>query len=150
MDVNKLKLQKKDESIIINKKKNKRIKKIYYIVTERQFKTRKKTYKISKIEKTEIRRNFIFLLPIALLSLIFTYKFWDYLYTGEVFFIISASIITGIASILLGTLYVYSKALGEPALFNFIPVLRRVRNEVDDVMFELEEKNETRDSDFYD
>lgn len=122
------------------KRHKKTFKKPFYVVTERQFKTKKKTYKISKIEKTEIRRNFIVFFPISILSLLFTYKFWNYLYTNEVIFIISLSLIVGFASLLLGTLYIYSKALGEPAIFNFIPVLRKIRNEIDEAMFTLEEK----------
>ena len=101
-------------------KRNKKIKLPLYLVTERQFKTRKKTYKISKIEKTEIRRNLMFFFPISVLSLMFTYKFWDYLYTNEIIVIISLAIILGLSSLLFGTLYVYSKALGEPALLIWV------------------------------
>ena len=140
----------KDEQPILvrENRRSRRYKAPSYVVTKRQFKTKKKTYNISKIEKTEIRRNLIFFFPMSILSLIFTHKFWDYLYTDEVIFIIAMSIILGIASISLGTLYVYSKALGEPALFNFIPILKRVRYDIDEVMFDLEEQRDKSNGDY--
>lgn len=117
------------------------VKKDSYVVTDRQFKTVRRTYKISKIEKTEIRRNLIFILPLSILTLSFINKFWIYLYINEVVWGISLALITGLFSISFGTLYIHSKALGEPALFGFIPRLRRIRNEIDDAMNELEEKS---------
>lgn len=119
----------------------KMVKKSNYIVTNRQFKTLRRTYKISKIEKTEIRRNFIFILPLSILTLLFINKFWIYLYPTEAFWGITIAISTGVFSVLFGTLFIHSKALGEPALFGFIPKLKRIRNEVDDAMSELEEKS---------
>ncbi len=128
-----------------NKKNSQLVKKDNYIVTDRQFKTVRRTYKISKIEKTEIRRNLIFILPLSILSLLFINKFWVYIYPGEAFWGITIALITGLFSISFGTLYIHSKALGEPALFGFIPKLRRIRNEVDDAMNELEEKSNYTD-----
>lgn len=113
-----------------------------YVVTERQFKTLRRTYKISKIEKTEIRRNLIFFLPISILTLLFTYKFYDYLYSDEVFYLTIIPLILATVSVLFGTLYIYSKALGEPAMFGLIHTLKNVRWEVDEAMTNLEEKTE--------
>ena len=139
------------EIIVKDSDKNKNlVKQGSYIVTDRQFKTLRRTYKISKIEKTEVRRNFIFILPISVLTLLFINKFWVYIYPGEAFWGITIAVITGLFSISFGTLYIHSKALGEPALFGFIPRLRRVRGEVDDAMNNLEERSnysETKDED---
>lgn len=126
------------------------VKKDNYIVTGRQFKTVRRTYKISKIEKTEVRRNLIFILPLSILTLLFINKFWIYIYSGEAFWGITIALITGLFSISFGTLYIHSKALGEPALFGFIPRLRRIRGEIDDAMNDLEERSnysETKDED---
>jgi hypothetical protein len=83
--------------------------------------------------------------------LLFINKFWIYIYSSEAIWGISIAVITGLFSISFGTLYIHSKALGEPALFGFIPRLRRIRNEIDDAMSELEEKSDymemTKDED---
>lgn len=110
-------------------------------ITDRQFRTKKRTYQISKIEKTEVRRNLLMFFPICILAFIFTYKFWDYLYVDERIYFIVVPFIIGLISLSFGTLYVYSKALGEPALFGFIPLLKKVRTNLDDAMFALENTN---------
>lgn len=114
-------------------------------ITDRQFRTKRRTYQISKVEKTEVRRNLLIFFPICLLALLFTYKFWAYLYTNEKIIILVASSIVGIISLSFGTLYVYSKALGEPALFGYIPSLMKIRTCLDDAMFSLEHTERRED-----
>jgi len=113
-------------------------------ITDRQFRTNKRTYQISKIEKTEVRRNLLMFFPVSILAILFAYKFWDYLYDDEKIMFIVIPLIIGFISISFGTLYIYSKALGEPALFGFIPSLKRVRRNLDDSMFDLENPDNSK------
>ena len=118
-------------------------------VTDRQFKTRRRTYLISKIEKTEIKRNFLIFLPMFALSFLFTFKFWKFLYNGEIFLLLIFSIVGSIFSFMFGTLQVYSKALGEPALFGFIPTLKHIRNSIDNSMIKMDRARELKEENMY-
>jgi hypothetical protein len=114
----------------------------YCTVTERQFKTKRRTYLISKIEKTEIRRNFIVFFPIFILCLLFAQKFWDYLYVHEIVILGIVSVIGGYCSFAFGTLYVQSKALCEPSLLHRVSNLKKIRFAIDDAMLKIEELRE--------
>ncbi len=109
-------------------------------VNNKQFKTRHKTYRLSNIDRLYVRYSFLFLMPLALLTLFFIYKFYPYLYDHEVRYGIVLSVISIIISISFGSLIVSTRTVEDKALIGFIPSLRKVRAEIDNSMdFENDE-----------
>lgn len=109
-----------------------------FLVTDRNLKTPRKTYRIAKIEKIALRRDpFYFALALSLPLLGFWWAFNDLLYTYER--IILTSLPVGMIALTskIGVLYVESLTLGEMAAVANMSVLRNVRAAVEDSMDDL-------------
>ncbi len=104
-------------------------------VDQNLFKTRKQTYRINNIEKTEIKRVFFYYaFPICLLISLFAFNFWEYLYDNEKTIIIAGVVSLTVISWNIGVLYVHSKALREAAMMGTVWKLRRLRYALDEAM----------------
>lgn len=120
----------------------KRDENIYYddgkfIVTDKNLKTPRKTYRLSRIEKISLRRDpFYFALAIALPLLGFLWAFNGLLYQGErIALVVIPLVLVGLTA-RLGVLYVESRTLGEMAALAQMTKLRDVRQAVEDAIDE--------------
>jgi len=103
-----------------------------FLVTTKLFRTRRQTYQISRIEKTEVRRSFLpFVLPIVIAILYGMHQFHEYLYDNEKLTLLLFAAGSLVFGLFVGTLSVQSKALGEVAAFGSVRRLQRVRRAID-------------------
>ncbi len=112
-----------------------------FLVTTKLLRTPRKTYQISRIEKTEVRRTALpFVLPISLALLCFYFwaARWMYWYEEVGAVVIALSIL--ILAWLVGTLSIHSKALGEIATIDRVRRLQKVRAAVDDAIQRLDDQ----------
>lgn len=101
-------------------------------VTERLLSTPRRTYQISKIEKTEVRRALLpIFLPFIIILPIFSFRFSPWLYWYEELSLFAVSLLLSIIGILFGTLNIQSKAVNETAAIGLIKTLKEVRVAVD-------------------
>ena len=103
-------------------------------ITEKQFKTRTKTYIIKNIEKSSIHYSLLFMLPIAILIVIFINRFQKYLYDYEITGGYVLSVVLFLLSISIGSLKIYTRVLEDKAVFGFIPNIKRLRNKLDEAI----------------
>ena len=105
----------------------------YVTITARLFRTRRRTYQLSRIEKTEVKRIILpYVLPVAVGLLIFTWHFAELMDAFEqgMFVLISALLL--LLGINVGVMSVTSKALEEICLYGSIGYLKYIRDLVDE------------------
>lgn len=101
-------------------------------VTNRYLKTPRKTYQLNRIEKVSIVRDALFMgLAVSLGLILFSMVFGQYLKPLEVKIIMLLPALILWGSLRVGTLYITSKALAEPAMIWDISVLYKVRDALD-------------------
>ena len=124
--------------------KNAVYKKGEILVTPNLFKTAKRTYQISRIERIQIKRPlFIFSLPISLFSFLLLNNYFDYLYLKEVF--ICCFLMTGLPLVAynIGTLSVTSKSYtSDNAITGYMPILKDVRGALESVLYDSQSREE--------
>jgi len=89
---------------------------------------------MSNIEKSSLQYSFLFLLPFALVLLLFSYVFYAYLYIHEVLLIVVFSVASIFISLGIGGLYIHTRATEDRAMIGKIQKLKFVRNELDKAM----------------
>jgi len=112
-------------------------------ITEKQFKTRTKTYIIKNIEKSSIHYSLLFMLPIAILIVAFTYRFENYLYDYEIKWSYILSLILFVLSVSMGSLKIYTRVIEDKAVFGFIPSIKKIRNTLDEAIEKSHDGNDT-------
>mgnify|MGYP000642041802 CR=1 FL=1 len=117
-----------------------------FIVTNRQFKTPKRTYQLSKIEKVELKRPaFLMSLPIGSLLIALSFSFSSCIIP---FYIRGISFALGVVAILscwsIGTLYLHSRTLSDSALTFDMGTLRGIREAIEESINERELKESQR------
>jgi hypothetical protein len=111
-----------------------------FVVTTKLFRTPRQTYQISRIEKTAVYRSFLpFCLPFAFVLVLFAWVWQEYLYSHELIGLLFLAAGLAAISLTIGTLSIYSKALGETAAFDLIWRLKRLRNAVDEAIDRYED-----------
>ncbi|MEM7619988.1 MAG: hypothetical protein AAF228_05935 [Pseudomonadota bacterium] len=104
-------------------------------VTDKYLKTPRKTYQISRIEKVSIVRDIFFMGLVPTLALLgFSWQFGAYFYPIEAKIILLIPAIILYTTFRFGTLYITSKALGEPAVIWKYDILVNVREALDKAM----------------
>jgi len=103
-------------------------------ITKTQFKTRRKTYMISKIEKIEVNYAFLFLLPIALFLVFLCRQYSLFMYSYEIIAIYIFSFFSIVISLSLGVIRIHSRSMQETAVLGFIPNLKKIRSALDEAM----------------
>ena len=108
------------------------------------FRTARRSYRISDIEKTAIKRPLLwFSLPIALGSFALLSGFQPYLYVHERWFCMAGFILLPLIGWFVATLNVTSKAFtNDVAAIGYMPTLAATRNALDKVMFQLNENSD--------
>lgn len=109
-------------------------------ITSDQFKTLRKTYMISKIEKIELKYSFLFLLPISIFLLMMSNKYSLFLYDHEIISIYIFSVFSIIGSLGFGVIQIHTKTMQETAIMGFLPELKKIRHSLDEAMFLNENK----------
>lgn len=111
-------------------------------VSIRLFKTRRRTYQISRIEKTEIRRPLLPILGLLGAALFGMTMFWrPYLLDGEAYVALGLGLGMVLIAINVGVLVVQSKALEENAMYGSVKTLRAVRAAIDRAIEDSEAAN---------
>ncbi|MCB0214226.1 MAG: hypothetical protein KDJ52_33110 [Anaerolineae bacterium] len=114
-----------------------------FLVSNKQLRTPRKTYRIFRIEKISLRRDILyFSLPICLLVGLFIYNFNGFLYREEILAVGVVIFLVLSLSFYLGVLHVESKAISEPAAISSIKELRKVRAAVENAMSEIPDFDE--------
>lgn len=108
------------------------------IVSTALFKTARRTYRISDIEKIAIKRPLLwFSLPIALGSFALLSNFQSYLYVHERWFCMAGFILLPLIGWFIATLNVTSRAYtNDLAAIGWMPTLSAARNALDTVIFQ--------------
>ena len=106
-----------------------------FLVTTKLFRTRRQTYQISRIEKTEVRRTFLpFVLPLIIAIIYGMHQFHEYLYDNEKLFLLILAASGLVIGLFVGSLSVQSKALGEVAAIGSVRRLQQVRRAIDEAI----------------
>ena len=106
-----------------------------FLVTTKLFRTRRQTYQISRIEKTEVRRTFLpFVLPLIVAIIYGMHQFHEYLYDNEKLFLLILAASGLVIGLFVGSLSVQSKALGEVAAIGSVRRLQQVRRAIDEAI----------------
>lgn len=112
---------------------------VFCSITKDLLKTRRKTYKISHIEKTAIKYNLLFLFPLSVLLLFGCYRYSMFLYGYEIFFINILSIIFMFISFSVCSLQIHSRSIEEGVMFGYVPTISKIRKSLDHAVY-LNEK----------
>lgn len=114
------------------------------VVTDKIFKTARRTYKISHIERIHLKRPwFLFGLPLSIGSFFLLSMYGDYLYPIESVLCLFTMLVLPIILFFVGTLSITSKALtNDNAITGFMPTLKQTRNALEEVLY----NNHTKDS----
>lgn len=107
------------------------------LVTPQIFKTARRTYKISHIERIHIKRPwFVFSLPLAVGSYFLLNTYAAYLYHYEIYGCYFVMVGLPITLFNIGTLSVSSKALAnDSAVTGFMPTLKQTRYALEEVLY---------------
>jgi len=114
-----------------------------FVVTDRNLKTPRKTYRVSTIEKIALRRDplyFALAVCVPMIGLLFAFN--DYLYNYERVILGGGSLLLIFLTARLGILFVESKALAEMAAVAPMATLRQVREAVEHSIDDLHDRND--------
>ena len=104
-------------------------------VTRKQFRTPRKSYRLSRIEKVSLsRRTFYMWLPIGAGMLSFQHGLSELLYPHEKLAITGTAIVLTLLTWNLGAIVIQSKALSEIAMVGWYGGLRKVKAALDDAL----------------
>lgn len=117
------------------------------MVTDKLFKTARKSYRLSDIEKITFRRTFFWVsLPLAIASYLFLNEFSKYLFAYERVLCVVMYTIVPIACWFIGTLSVTSKSLtNDNAATGYMPHLKQVREAIESAIFTSTDRAEILD-----
>lgn len=115
------------------------------IISTTLFKTARRSYRISDIEKIAIKRPLLwFSLPIAIGCLALLNSFQPYLYEYERWVCIGTMVVLPMIGWDVATLNVTSKAYtNDVAAIGYMPTLVDARNALDKVIFQASDKTDT-------
>lgn len=115
------------------------------VVSTALFKTARRSYRISDIEKIAIKRPLLwFSLPIAIGSFALLSGFQPYLYVHERWFCMAGMFLLPLMGWFIATLNVTSKAYtNDVAAIGYMPTLAAARNALDTVIFQANDKTNT-------
>lgn len=106
-------------------------------VSDRLFRTPRRSYRLSDIEKLTIKRPlFLTSLPLAVGCYFLLKEYAPYLYQGEKAFCVAMFTVAPFLSWFIGTLSVTSKSLrDDDAITGYMPTLRKAREAIEEVIF---------------
>lgn len=118
-----------------------------FIVSDRNLKTPRKTYRLGRIEKIGLRRDpFYFALALCIPAIGLLLAFNNYLYNYERVILIVGPLAALYVTSRLGVLYVESKALADMAAIAPISTLRTVRAAVEEAIDDIHDGADSDDT----
>ena len=107
------------------------------VITPEIFKTARRTYKISRIERLHLKRPwFVFSLPLSLSSYLLLDTYHAYLYSHEIYACYFIMLALPLILFNIGTLSVTSKSYtSDSAITGFMPFLKDVRSALENVLY---------------
>ena len=108
------------------------------LVTQRLFKTARRSYKIHYIERIHLKRPwFFFGLPISIGSYLLLNNYKEYLYQEEIILCLLMMLVLPVILYFIGTLSITSKSYtNDNAVTGFMPTLKRTRHALEEVLYE--------------
>lgn len=106
-----------------------------FIVSDTRFETRRRGYSIGEISRVDIKRTpFFMLLPINIGFMALVMFFSSLIYADEKLLIILFVLTTSVATWYIGVIHLTGYNITGAAAFGFYPKMRRVTDELIDVM----------------